>query len=156
MKNTIEPFSWQATGSALAITVRILGWAFFIALVIAPPEALWGQDAKAPAKLTLARAVMCETIVEYAPTHPAVVFSIALGRVSCFTEFDSVPEKTTIHHKWYQNDNLVTEKRLTINPPRWSSFTSVQLRDADKGPWRVEITDENDTLMRTLRFSITD
>ena len=137
-------------------TVRIIGWAFVITLVIARPEALWGQDAKASAELTLARAVMCETIQEYAPTHPAVVFSIELGRVSCFTEFDPVPEKTTIHHKWYQNDNLITEKRLTINPPRWSSFTSVQLRDADKGPWRVEITDENDTHMRTLRFSITD
>jgi hypothetical protein len=59
-------------------------------------------------------------------------------------------------HKWYQRDNLVTEKQLTINPPRWSSFTSVQLRDADKGPWRVEISDEDGNLMQTLRFSITD
>ena len=146
----------RSAGLAFAIAIRNLGWAFFIALVIVSPEAVWGQDAKAPAKLTLVRAVMCETIQEYAPANPAVVFSIKLGRVSCFTEFDPVPEKTYIHHKWYQNDSLITEKRLTINPPRWSSFTSVQLRDADKGPWRVEITDENDTLMRTLRFSITD
>lgn len=99
---------------------------------------------------------MCETIQEYAPVFPAVVFSIERGRVSCFTEFDLVPEKTYVHHKWYRRDSLVTVKRLTINPPRWSSFTSVQLRDADKGPWRVEITDGNDNLMRTLRFSITD
>jgi hypothetical protein len=45
---------------------------------------------------------------------------------------------------------------LTINTPRWSTFTSVQLRDADKGPWRVEITDKSGNLMHTLRFSITD
>ena len=63
-------------------------------MVIAPPKAVWGQDTKASAKLTLVRAVMCETIQEYAPAHPAVVFSIDLGRVSCFTEFDPVPEKT--------------------------------------------------------------
>ena len=138
-----------------AVRVK-LGWILFIAVVIAPPKAVWSQDAKASAKLTLFRAVMCETIQEYAPAQPAVVFSIELGRVSCFTEFDPVPEKTTIHHKWYQNDSLVTEKRLTINPPRWSSFTSVQLRESDKGPWRVEVTDENDKLMHTLRFSITD
>ncbi|MBR9984389.1 MAG: DUF2914 domain-containing protein [Desulfosarcina sp.] len=136
--------------------IRKIGWIIFIAMAIAPPRAVWSQDTKAPAKLTLVRAVMCEAIQEYAPAHPAVVFSIDLGRLSCFTEFDPVPEKTFIHHKWYQNDSLVTEKRLTINPPRWSSFTSVQLRESDKGPWRVEVTDENDKLMRTLRFSITD
>ena len=137
-------------------TIRKLGWIILIAVVIAPLKMVWGQDAKASNNLTLFRAVMCETIQDYAPAHPAVVFSIELGRVSCFTEFDPVPEKTYIHHKWYQNDSLITEKRLTLNPPRWSSFTSVQLRDADKGPWRVEITDEKDNLMRTLRFSITD
>jgi hypothetical protein len=137
-------------------TILKLGWIFFIAAVAAFPKALWGQDAKASDKLTLVSAVMCETIQEYAPSHPAVVFSIKLGRVSCFTEFDPVPEKTYINHKWYQNDSLITEKRLTLNPPKCSSFTSLQLRESDKGPWRVEVTDENDKLMRILRFSITD
>ena len=137
-------------------TIRKFVWVFFLAVGVASPKALWGQDAKVSAKLALARAVMCETIQEYAPAQPAVVFSIELGRVSCFTEFDPVPEKTFIHHKWYHNDNLITEKQLTLNPPKWASFTSVQLRDADKGPWRVEVTDENDKLMRILRFSITD
>lgn len=118
--------------------------------------AAWAQETTDPNELALARAVMCESIQEYEPVFPAVVFSIERGRVSCFTEFDPVPKKTYIHHKWFRRDSLVTVKRLTINPPRWSSFTSVQLRDADKGPWRLEITDENDTLMRTLRFSIAD
>lgn len=99
---------------------------------------------------------MCESIQNYAPIHPAVVFSIGLSRVSCYTEFDPVPKQTFVHHKWYRKDNLITVKKLTINPPSWSSFTSVQLRDADKGPWRVEITDEKDNRMQTLRFSITD
>ncbi len=127
-----------------------------LALVLAPLWAAWGQEAPESKKLTLARAVMCETIQEYTPVNPAVVFSIDLGRISCFTEFDSVLKQTFIHHKWYRGDSLTTVKRLTINPPRWSSVTTVQLRDADKGPWRVEITDENDQLMHTLRFSITD
>ena len=124
--------------------------------MMAAPGALRGQEAPDPKKLALGKAVMCESIKEYAPVNTAVVFSIERGRISCFTEFDPVPQKTYIHHKWYRRDSLVTVKRLTINPPRWSSFTSVQLRDADRGPWRVEITDADDTLLRTLRFSITD
>lgn len=125
-------------------------------VMLTPPWTAWGQDTPAAEKLTMVRAVMCETIQNYEPGYPAVVFSTKLGRVSCFTEFDPVPKQTYIQHKWYRKDNLITEKRLTINPPSWSSFTSVQLRDEDKGPWRVEVTDENDKLMHTLRFSITD
>jgi hypothetical protein len=105
---------------------------------------------------TLVRAVMSEAIEKFVPVNPAIVFSIDLGRISCFTEFDPVPEKTIIHHKWYRRDSLISARQLTINPPRWSSFSSMQLRDADKGPWRVEVTDENGKLIESLRFSITD
>jgi hypothetical protein len=136
--------------------IRKIGCRFILAVVLVPAWSAWGQDTPTFEKLTLVRAVMCEAIHDYAPAYPAVIFSIRLGRVSCFTEFDPVPKQTYIHHKWYHKDSLITEKRLTINPPRWSSFTSVQLRDADKGPWRVEVIDENDHLMHTLRFSITD
>ena len=131
-------------------------WLLAVVGVLAAPAILLGQEAPDKEKLTLVRAVMCEAIQEYAPVTIAVIFSIERGRVSCFTEFDPVPQKTYIHHKWYRQDRLITVKRLTMNPPRWSSFTSVQLRDADKGPWRVEITDADDILLRTLRFSITD
>jgi hypothetical protein len=30
------------------------------------------------------------------------------------------------------------------------------LRETDKGPWRVEISDQNGRVFSTLRFSITD
>jgi hypothetical protein len=115
-----------------------------------------GQDGSAQVPFKLARAVMCETVQGYSPINVAVVFSIELGRVSCFTAFDPVDQKTTIHHKWYRRGDLVTIKRLTVNPPRWSSVSSIQLRDADKGPWRVDITDEHESVIHTLRFSITD
>ena len=136
--------------------IRKAGWVCLSLLVLAPFGVGWCQETTVSGELTLVKAVICETIVEYAPANTAVVFSLEQGRVSCFTEIDPVPRQTYIHHKWYRKDSLITDKKLTINPPRWASFTSVQLRDADKGPWRVEVTDENDNLMRTLRFSITD
>ena len=111
------------------------------------------STAEAP---TLVKAVMSESIEKFAPVNPSIVFSIELGRIACYTEFDPVPEKSVIYHKWYRKDSLISVKKLTITPPRWSSFSSIQLRDADKGPWRVEIIDEHDKLIRSLRFSITD
>ncbi len=107
-------------------------------------------------KLTLENAAMCEEIKEYTPYNAAVVFSIKIGKVSCFTSFDPVPEKTFIYHKWYHRDKLSTKKKLTLNPPRWSTYSSILLRETDKGPWRVEISDQKGNLLRILRFSVTD
>jgi len=108
------------------------------------------------ANMTLVKAVMCESIDNYQPVNPAVVFSISQGEVYCFSNFDPVLKKTRIFHKWYKKDKLVFTMRLTLSPPKWSSFSRIQIRSADKGPWRVEIRDENDTLLETLRFSMAD
>lgn len=124
--------------------------------ILAVPFAVWSEDTSALTGLKLAKAMMCESIQKFAPVNQAVVFSIDLGRVSCFTEFVQVPEQTVIHHKWYRKGMLISERQLTVNPPQWSSFSSMHLRDADIGPWRVDVTDENDKLIVTLRFSITE
>ena len=107
-------------------------------------------------KLTLEQAAMCEEIKEYTPYNSAVVFSIKIGKVSCFTSFDPVPEKTFIYHKWYHRDKSSTKKKLALKSPRWATYSSILLRETDKGPWRVEISDQKGNIFRTLRFSITD
>lgn len=104
----------------------------------------------------LVQAEMCESIEQFKPVNPAVVFSISLGRVYCFTSFDPVFEETVIFHRWFRKDRLISNARLVLNPPKWASFSSMQLRPADKGPWRVEIVDSRDNLINTLRFSISD
>jgi hypothetical protein len=135
-------------------------------LVLAAAVALIGslaalgaaQAADKPPKgaLQLADAVMCEGVRDLAPVNQAVVFSIATGKVSCFTSFNPVPRQTFIYHRWFYRDELSTKKKLFLKPPSWSTYSSIQLREADKGPWRVEITDEKGRLFGTLRFSVTD
>jgi hypothetical protein len=126
------------------------------ALLIVLPGVILSQKVSAAAEPILVRAVMCESIEKLEPVNQAVVFSIDIGRLSGFTEFDPVPEQTVIYHKWYQRGVLISTKQLTINPPRWSSFSSMQLRDTDKGPWQLDVTDKNGQIYQTLRFSITD
>ena len=107
-------------------------------------------------KLTLFKAAMCEEIEEYIPQNQAIVFSMTIGKVSCFTFFDPVPEKTSIYHHWFYRDKLSTRIRLSLQPPRWSTFSSIKLREADKGPWRVEVIDQEGKILDILRFSIVD
>jgi hypothetical protein len=120
---------------------------------------LWAAEEPAEpadAAIKLTRAVMCESIEGYEPAHTAVTFSIDVGKISCYTSFEGINKPTHTYHKWYRRDALVTAKRLTLKPPSWSTYSSIQLRESDKGPWRVEIYDARNQWLETLRFSVTD
>ena len=107
-------------------------------------------------KLTLRLSAICERVKDFAPENQAVVFSVTIGKIFCFTHFDPVPNKSIIYHSWYYRDKLITKQKLSLRPPRWSTYSSIQLREYDKGPWRVTITDQANKTLDVLRFSITD
>lgn len=131
--------------------ISILIWT----LVLFTPPAIADQE-KESGPLRLVNAVMCEGVEEGRPVHQAVVFSLNLNEVFCFTAFDPVPAKTFVYHQWFHTDRISTRVRLSLKPPRWSTYSKIQLRADDRGPWRVEITDSTGTVLQTLRFSITD
>lgn len=112
--------------------------------------------AKVGSGLSLDEAVVCEGIKDFAPVNKAIVFSLGIGKVYCFTSFDHVPQETVIYHNWYRNDRLITTKRLSLQPPQWSTVSSIQLREADKGPWRLVIKDKAKKVLRIVKFSITE
>jgi hypothetical protein len=107
-------------------------------------------------KILLVQAVMCENMRVLVPRNPTTVFSIERLRAICFTSFDPVTEKTIVYHQWFHRDQNSAKMKLTLNPPRWSAYSSIQLRAEDIGPWRVEITDAQGHILDILRFSITE
>ena len=107
-------------------------------------------------QLKLFEAVMCEEIYSNAPRNPTSVFSASKEKAVSFSVFDPVPQKTVIYHNWYHRDVPSAKIRLQLMPPRWSTFSSIQLRKTDIGPWRVEITDDKGHVFGVLRFSVTD
>ena len=126
---------------------------FLLLLPLHPLENISSAD---DSQLRLSKGVMCEDLVENAPRNPTVVFSIGQKKAVCFTSFDDVPQKTVIYHNWYHRDVPSAKIRLNLNPPRWSTYSNIQLRRTDIGPWRVEITDEKDNVLGVLRFSVTE
>jgi hypothetical protein len=109
-----------------------------------------------PQKLALVKATMCEGLKERVPYNEGVVFPLGAGRVYCYSEFDPVPKKTAIYHNWYYRGKPSTRVKLNLQPPRWSTYSTINLEEADKGPWRVEITDQEGVVLGVVRFSITD
>ena len=124
-----------------------------VLLLLIPAAAPAQDEAERP---SLVLAVMCEKIEDGEPVNETVVFSIAEEKAVCFTYFDPVPESTHIYHRWFRRDRLSARIKLKVKPPSWSTFSRIQFRDGDKGPWRVEVTDPEGKLLTTLRFSITE
>lgn len=125
----------------------------------------WAAKAQAPArggpnsaasKLALVQALVCEDVKDGIPSNPSIAFSISTGKIYCYTLFDQVAEDTVVYHHWFFRDKPSARIRLSVKHPRWSTFSSIQLREADRGPWRVEIVDASGRLLKNLRFSVTD
>ncbi|MEI6126164.1 MAG: DUF2914 domain-containing protein [Pseudomonadota bacterium] len=114
------------------------------------------SDNQSSGALKLQLGLMCEDMQDHSPENPCIVFSVASGKVFCFTFFNPVPEKTYIFHTWFHEDKVVTKRKLLVEPPLWKTYSTIQLREDDKGPWRVEITDQHDKAFKTLRFSVSD
>jgi len=104
----------------------------------------------------LVEAVMCEEIKGSVPQDPTTVFSVERRTAVCFTAFDPVPRQAVVYHHWFHRDTPSARIKLTLKPPRWSSYSSIQLRAEDIGPWRVEITDAQGNIFHVLRFSVTE
>jgi predicted secreted protein len=148
-----------ATPREVSMPYRLIFAWIVIFLVTAPIGArsqVTANDPAAISELRLGRAAVCETVKEGEMVNRGVVFSIILGRVYCYTDFVAVPEKTLTYHVWYQADQRRASVKLALRPPRWAVYSYITLRDGDKGPWRVEITDERGTVLQTLRFSVVD
>jgi hypothetical protein len=106
--------------------------------------------------IVLVQAEMCEDIQELTPQNTTTVFSIERRKAVCFTSFDPVPFETEIYHHWFHRDRPSARIKLALQPPRWSTYSSIQLRAEDLGPWRVEVTDGKGRIFQILRFSITE
>ncbi|MFZ5570661.1 MAG: DUF2914 domain-containing protein [Thermodesulfobacteriota bacterium] len=104
----------------------------------------------------LKSAFMCEKIENRQPVNPVAVFSASRKKMVCFSGFDEVRSKSYVFHNWFRRDVPVANIKLLLQPPQWSTFSSMPIRETEKGPWRVEITDENGEILRVLRFSLVD
>jgi Protein of unknown function (DUF2914) len=132
---------------------------FLIHLFVFTPLPVQSQsdtNDTAAGNLVLVQAVMSEDLQERLPQNITTVFSIESRKAICFTSFDPVPEKTVIYHHWFHRDRPSAKVKLTLKPPRWSTYSSIQFRVQDIGPWRVEITDPKGQILHILRFSITE
>ena len=105
---------------------------------------------------TLKKAVMCEKVQDGLPVDQTLVFDVSKGSAYCWSDFDPVAEDSIVYHNWYRNGKLISSIPLAVHPPRWANYSSLRMRQADVGPWSLNITSEHGEILKIIRFSITE
>jgi hypothetical protein len=147
MRNSIRLRGPVFITLGVLIAFAFIGWRF-------DPTTIAAENAAVGLKLE--KAAMCEAIKDFQPVNPGIAFSVATGTLICYTRFSGISEDTRVLHRWYRGDALATTRTMMLRAPQWAIYSSIQLRESDRGPWRVDIVDADNRVIDVLRFSVTE
>lgn len=91
-------------------------------------------------EMRVSRTAFCAAIVDREPVQ-VNTFNQETDQLYFFSEIIGATDNTSLSHRWYHNDRLVLDVELTVNGPRWRTWSVKNLYGNHKGSWRVEIVD---------------
>ena len=107
-------------------------------------------------KLVVIQAMACKKVKNNQPLYPGRRFPTDIGRVYCHTLLDNNSEKhSDIYHIWYMNGNLKAKVRIRVRDGKEiPAFSHREIKNTDKGTWKVEITDRDKKILDTVIFEV--
>jgi len=106
----------------------------------------------AQAEMSVARASICTSVAEREPVGAASSFA-NVERLYLFTEIIGAGENEVVQHVWYYKDEPLLEVDLTVNGPRWRTWSHKNIKGM-KGPWRAEVVNRSGEVLRAVSFTI--
>ncbi len=113
------------------------------------------QSKEGSAELEVARASICENVVNHEPKGKSNAFPADVGKVYCFSHIKGAKDSVTVLHKWYKDGKAVGSVPLSVWSPSFRTYSLRAVEPGSKGTWRVEIIDgETGAVMKDVSFSI--
>jgi hypothetical protein len=104
--------------------------------------------------ITIEDWAIATTIENRIPQRTAQSFPATVGKLHCFTKVVGAKTETSITHTWYYQDKKMAEVVLPVKSPYWRTWSSKKILPEWKGPWRVDATSEDGSLLKTISFTI--
>ena len=82
-------------------------------------------------------------------------FSVAVGKLYCYSKIANIDSHTSVVHAWYYGSEERARVSLSVSPPAWRTYSSKIIQAHEIGVWRVEILDQDGNLLETVRFQVT-
>jgi hypothetical protein len=129
---------------------------FLVTLVLLP--AVWAgptdaQDKTAPV-ISVEEAVIATGVENLTPVAAGVSFDANIGRLYCFTRIKTNLQPAVIKHLWFHGDKIVMEVTLPVKSSNWRTYSMKTIWPSAGGDWKVDVTSEDGTLLKTLNFTI--
>ena len=81
-------------------------------------------------------------------------FDSGVGRLYAFSRVVGAEEDTTIYHRWYYEEQLMAEIRLSVRSNNWRTWSSKAVMPEWTGKWRVDVVSNDDTMLHSVRFTV--
>ena len=107
-----------------------------------------------PKEISVGRMMFCRSIEDREPQEAAEKLPNDLEKVYCFTVIVNAGAETHVVHKWYHGDKLMAEVTLKAEGEYWRTWSSKRMLESWTGAWRVDILDENGTVLISTPFEL--
>jgi len=114
------------------------------------------NQAQEAASLDVAVAAICQDVVDREPVDAGVSFAASVGTLYCFTKITGAQEATQITHVWYFGAEERARVDLDVNSATWRTWSTKIVQTHEVGSWRVDVLDPAGTVLKELKFEITE
>ena len=110
---------------------------------------------RAVSDLVLKDIKICKYIKKRTPVGSDVIFSSNVDSLYCYTRIQNKGKKREVKHIWYYNDRMMTQVRYNVRKSNtFRSWTRKTIYPHQVGNWRVDIHDNNGTIIGSIDFEI--
>ena len=119
------------------------------------PKKSQALENRAISSLVLKDIKICKYIKKRTPVGSDVVFSNNVDSLYCYTRIQNKGKKREVKHIWYYEDRMMTQVRYNVRKSNtFRSWTRKTIYPYQVGKWRVDIHDNNGTIIGSIDFEI--
>tara|TARA_B100002051_G_C16669239_1_gene603533 strand:- start:310 stop:1032 length:723 start_codon:yes stop_codon:yes gene_type:complete len=98
---------------------------------------------------------ICKSIYKRTPVGSDVVFTNNVDSLYCYTRIQNPGPKREVKHIWYYDNQIMTQVRYNVKKSNiYRSWTKKTILSNQIGKWRVDIQDNNGTIIGSKNFEI--
>ena len=118
-------------------------------------EVLAVQKKQVAGALTVKDIKICKKIYKRTPVGSDVIFTNNVDSLYCYTRIQNTGSKKEVKHVWYYENQIMTQVRYNVKKSNiYRSWTKKTILPNQIGKWRVDIHDNNGTIIGSKDFQI--
>jgi hypothetical protein len=117
-------------------------------------EAMPQDTAEAPAAFEIIEAVVATGVEDREAMGADSTFTADVGTVYLYTVFEGDFEPTTVEHVWMHDGQEIARVPLTVQGPRWRTWSSKDILPGWTGTWTVKVVDSDGTEHASVDFTV--